>query len=99
MATKQSSAAVEGQPNHPGPGRMAPRLETLDGVRLGLLSTGKRNCDELLAEIASVLGEEHRFAEVRSWLSNPKRKRGLNAVPSASSLTLRTYEQVRRPKH
>ncbi len=67
MATKQSSAAVEGQPNHPGPGRMAARLETLNGVRLGLLSTGKRNCDELLAEIASVLGEEHHFAQVRSW--------------------------------
>ena len=67
MATKQSSAAIEGLAKHPRPGRMAPRLETLDGVRLGLLSTGKRNCDELLAEIASVLGEEHRFAQVRSW--------------------------------
>ncbi len=59
---------------------MAPRLETLDGVRLGLLSTGKRNCDELLAEIASVLGEEHHFAEVRSWRkssvykNSPRRK-------------------------
>ncbi len=46
---------------------MAPRLETLDGARLGLLSTSKRNCDELLSEIAAVLSEEHRFTEVRSW--------------------------------
>ena len=80
MATKRSNAAIEGQQNHPGPGRMATRLETLDGARLGLLSTGKRNCDELLAEIASVVGEEHRFAEVRSWRkssvykTSPRRK-------------------------
>ena len=67
MAMKQSNAAIEGQQNHPGPGRMATRLETLDGMRLGLLSTGKRNSDQLLAEIASVLGEKHRLAEVRSW--------------------------------
>ena len=46
---------------------MAPRLQTLEGARLGLLSTGKRNCDELLAEIGSLLGEQYRFASVKSW--------------------------------
>ena len=67
MATKRREATAAELSGQPGPGRMAPRLETLDGACLGLLSTGKRNCDELLSEIAAVLSEEHRFAEVRSW--------------------------------
>lgn len=46
---------------------MARRLKTLEGARPGLLSTGKRPCDELLAEIASLLGEQYRFASVKSW--------------------------------
>ena len=67
MATRQRESVTGGAAVRPQPGSLAPRLKTLDGVRLGLLSTGKRNCDELLAEIASVLGETYRFADVKSW--------------------------------
>ena len=34
---------------------LAPRLKTLENKRLGLLSTGKRNCDLLVAEIGDLL--------------------------------------------
>ncbi len=46
---------------------LAPRLRSLDGQRLGLLSTGKRNCDALLAEIGALVGQRHRLTAVRSW--------------------------------
>jgi hypothetical protein len=49
------------------PGKLAPRLDTLDGKRVGLLSTGKRNCDELLDEIGRLLGERFNLASIRSW--------------------------------
>jgi hypothetical protein len=48
-------------------GSLAPRLQTLDGKRLGLLSTGKRNCDALLEEIGSQLGARYRLASTRFW--------------------------------
>ncbi len=46
---------------------LAPRLETLEGKRLGLLSTGKRNCDALLAELGRLIGERYRLADVKTW--------------------------------
>ena len=48
-------------------GAMAPRLSTLDGKRLGLLSTGKRNCDVLLDEIGALLSDAFDLAEVHTW--------------------------------
>ena len=47
--------------------KLARRLSTLDGKRLGLLSTGKRNCDLLVAEIGDLLGDRFRLASIRSW--------------------------------
>lgn len=67
MATKRREPTAEEIAASRRPGRMARRLKTLEGARLGLLSTGKRNCDELLAEIGSLLGERYRFASVKSW--------------------------------
>ena len=46
---------------------LAPRLKTLDNKRPGLLSTGKRNCDLLVAEIGDLLAGRYRLASVRSW--------------------------------
>ena len=46
---------------------LAPRVKTLDGVHLGLLSTGKRNCDLLVAEIGDLLADRYRLASVQSW--------------------------------
>ena len=48
-------------------GKLAPRLKTLDGKRLGLLSTGKRNCDLFVAEIGDLLGQQFDLASVQSW--------------------------------
>lgn len=46
---------------------LAPRLKTLDGARLGLLSTGKRNCDLLVAAIGEQLGKRYRLASIQMW--------------------------------
>jgi len=46
---------------------VAPRLKTLDGVRLGLLSTGKKNCDLLLDSIGGLLAADYNLAAVRRW--------------------------------
>ena len=48
-------------------GMLAPRLKTLNGRRLGLLSTGKKNCDLLVAEIGGLLGEQFDLASIQSW--------------------------------
>ncbi len=52
---------------HTKAAKLARRLATLDGARLGLLSTGKKNCDLLVAEIGDLLGERYRLASVRRW--------------------------------
>ena len=52
---------------HAGGGGLAPRLATLDGVRLGLLSTGKRNCDALLDEIGALLADRYDLSAVHRW--------------------------------
>lgn len=46
---------------------LAPRLKTLDGQRLGLLSTGKRNCDLLVAELGDLLAHRYRLASMQMW--------------------------------
>jgi hypothetical protein len=46
---------------------LARRLVTLDGKRLGLLSTGKLNCDALLAELGRLIGQRYRLARVNTW--------------------------------
>jgi Obg family GTPase CgtA-like protein len=48
-------------------GSLAPRVETLDGQRLGLLSTGKKNCDALLEQIGDLLEERFDVAGRRMW--------------------------------
>lgn len=45
-------------------GRPAPRLATLDGVRLGLLANGKTHGDRLLDLIAAELSHRHRLGDV-----------------------------------
>ena len=55
------SAAETGEP------KPARRLKTLDGKRLGLLSTGKRNCDLLVAELGDLLAQRYRLASTRMW--------------------------------
>jgi hypothetical protein len=48
-------------------GTLATRLKTLDGKRLGLLSTGKKNCDLLVSEIGDLLAEKYKLASVQRW--------------------------------
>ena len=48
-------------------GELAARLSTLDGKRLGLLSTGKRNCDALLDEVGRLLSDNFNLAAVHTW--------------------------------
>lgn len=42
----------------------APRLATLDGARIGILWNGRPGGDTVLREIARILDERHRFADV-----------------------------------
>lgn len=46
---------------------MAPRWETLEGKRLGLLINGKNNSDKLLEELAALLGQSYRLGAVKAW--------------------------------
>lgn len=48
----------------PGGGQPAPRLASLDGVRLGLLANGKTHGDRLLDLIVEDLATRHRIGEV-----------------------------------
>ena len=48
-------------------GTLAARLKTLDGKRLGLLSTGKKNCDLLAGEIGDLLAEKYKLKSVQPW--------------------------------
>ena len=43
---------------------LAPRLKSLDGARIGLLSNRKTNADELLTMIAEELGKEFQFGGI-----------------------------------
>ena len=47
--------------------KLAPRLKTLDGARLGLLSTGKKHCDSIVGAIGELLGERYGLASIQSW--------------------------------
>jgi hypothetical protein len=43
---------------------MAPRPQSLEGVTLGLLANGKRNSDEMLRNVCSLLQDIYQFKEV-----------------------------------
>ena len=48
-------------------GERAARVATLDGKRLGLLSTGKTNCDALLERIGDLLRDRFDISQRRFW--------------------------------
>jgi hypothetical protein len=43
---------------------MAPRPQSLEGITLGLLANGKRNSDEMLRNVCSLLQDIYQFKEV-----------------------------------
>jgi len=45
----------------------APRVGSLDGMRLGILDNTKWNAGRLLRKTASLLGERHQFAAVNYY--------------------------------
>ena len=45
----------------------APRIASLDGLRLGILDNTKWNANKLLRRTAGLLGERHRFASVNYY--------------------------------
>jgi hypothetical protein len=45
----------------------APRVASLDGLRLGILDNTKWNANKLLRKTAARLGERHRFAAVNYY--------------------------------
>ena len=49
------------------PRRLAARLGTLDGVRLGVLDNAKWNASKLLREVVAGLKEDQTFAGVRVY--------------------------------
>ena len=49
------------------PQALAPRLESLAGIRLGVLDNTKWNASQLLRETVARLQEDHNFAEVRRY--------------------------------
>ncbi|MDP6565182.1 MAG: hypothetical protein QF578_10170 [Alphaproteobacteria bacterium] len=58
------------------PAGMAPRLASLEGITLGLLSNGKANAARLLAMIAEELGQQ--FA-IKAVVEDSKMAAGSNA--------------------
>ena len=55
------------------PGALAPRLETLEGARIGLWSNMKINADALLDEVEKILREEHGIASTQRGFYNAGR--------------------------
>jgi hypothetical protein len=55
------------------PGALAPRLETLEGARIGLWSNMKINADALLDEVEKILREEHGIASAQRGFYNAGR--------------------------
>jgi hypothetical protein len=49
------------------PTQLAPRVATIDGLRLAVLDNSKWNAGRLLKATLEVLGGEARFASVRHW--------------------------------
>ena len=47
--------------------RLAPRLERLEGARIGILDNCKEFADLVLRGVAEVLKRDHGVAEVRFW--------------------------------
>lgn len=47
--------------------KLAPRLKTLNGARIGILDNCKEFADLVLRGVAEVLQREHGVAEVRFW--------------------------------
>lgn len=45
---------------------IAPRSETINGKRLGLLDNGKRNADRLLMMVKDLISEKHELGDVVS---------------------------------
>ena len=60
------------------PASLAPRLSSLDGITLGLLSNGKENADELLRLVADELKAEYFLKDV---VSVKKIGAGVNCSP------------------
>ena len=49
------------------PRKLAPRLETVRGARIGILDTCKEFADLVLKGVAEVLKRDHGAGEVRFW--------------------------------
>ena len=47
--------------------RLAQRIPSLDGARIGILDNGKEFCDLLLAGVAAALEQLHPAATIRTW--------------------------------
>jgi len=60
------------------PARLAPRLTSMEGITLGLLSNGKTNADKLLEMIAGELGA---VARLNGVVSKRKGSAGNNCPP------------------
>jgi hypothetical protein len=46
---------------------LAPRLATLEGIRLGILDNTKWNANKLLRRLRDDLGQNHRFLEINYY--------------------------------
>jgi len=49
------------------PRPLAPRLGSLDGIRLGVLDNSKWNASKLLHKVVSLLEKDHEFAQVTRY--------------------------------
>ena len=45
----------------------APRLDSLDGIRLGVLDNSKWNASKLLRKVVSLLEKDHEFAKITRY--------------------------------
>jgi hypothetical protein len=70
----------------------APRVATLDGLRLGILDNTKWNANRLLRKTAARLGEQHRFAAVNYYRKESFSKNAdpalLAAIAGANDIVL-----------
>ena len=66
---------------------MAPRPESLDGMRIGLLANGKRNADRLLEQITALMAEHYQIKDVVA------RNKGNSSRPCPDDMLQELLEQ------